>query len=107
MSKSNINTRIRANMPIYCGYYGNLRGEWLKKNQPEMFAALQQAGALTSYRDGYQRSYVAKARKLRPSIQKRVGLFDGLYEIDYPLWLAKLRDAEVMIREKLGKEIEQ
>ena len=58
--------------PIYWGYYGNLRGEWMKEHEKELFHALEEAGELDSYLYGFQESYVAKAKKLRPKVHWQV-----------------------------------
>lgn len=105
MSKNYI--KLKDRKPIYYGYYGNLRGEWLKEHEPELFKALETSGELISYLDGYQQSYVAKARKLRPRLQKKVGLYEGLHNIDYADWLAKQCKVETTIREMLAEEIRQ
>lgn len=93
--------------PIYWGYYGNLRGEWMKEHEKELFQALEEAGELDSYLYGFQESYVAKAKKLRPKIQKKLGFSPSLFEMDYPLFLKKSLAVEQRIRDILRAEIEK
>lgn len=92
---------------IYYGYYGNLRAEWMQEHQPEVFQALKADGQLDSYLDGFQASYVARAQKLRPKIQKKLKFRDDLYYVDYPAFLMKAAAVERQIHEILRVEIER
>lgn len=91
---------------IYYGYYGNLRAEWIQKHQPDVFHALKSSGQLDSYLDGFQNAYVARARKLRPKIQKKLLFHENLYYVDYPTFLMKAAAVEKKIHKILRAEIE-
>ena len=91
---------------IYYGYYGNLRAKWMQKHQPDVFNALKSSGQLDSYLDGFQNAYVARARKLRPKIQKKLQFHENLYYVDYPAFLMKAAVVEKKIHEILRAEIE-
>lgn len=92
---------------IYYGYYGNLRAEWLQEHQPDVFEALKASGQLDSYLDGFQASYVARAQKLRPKIQKKLRFHENLYHVDYPAFLMKAAAVERKIHEILRADIER
>lgn len=78
----------------------------MQKHQPDVFHALKSSGQLDSYLDGFQNAYVARARKLRPKIQKKLQFHENLYYVDYPAFLMKAAVVEKKIHEILRAEIE-
>jgi len=89
------------------GYYGNLRGEWLRKNQPAIFNALSQNGELESYLLSYQKSYSLKSYRLFQKFEEEYGITESLHSNDFPAFIRLQYKISQKVNEILKNEIEQ
>ena len=104
MSKKSISF---TNKKIFYGYYGNLRGEWLKKNDPGLFNDLVNNDELDKYLESYQKSYAIKAHRLFTKLEEENNVNEDLYNNDYLTYMGLQYKISQQVKQILKKEIEQ
>lgn len=98
---------LNSNQKIFYGYYGNLRGVWLQKNQPELFQDLVENDELDKYLESYQKSYALKAQRLFTKLEEERGVNSDLYHNDYLSYMGLEYRISQEVKKILKKEIEQ
>lgn len=100
-------SRSKQEKPIYYGYYGNVRGKWLKENEPDLFQDMVSSGTLESYLDSYQKTYVARSNVLEELLKEQYSVDEALFNTDFPSFIERMYKIHNQIREQLTKEIER
>lgn len=89
------------------GYFGNLRGEWLRENQPDLFQALQESDELDSYLLSYQKSFSIKSYRLFQKYEEQYGIDEVMFRTNFIEYIKLERQIAEKVRGILKSEIEQ
>jgi|GEM_PF-3540766 len=91
--------------PLFYGVYGNARAQWLKKNQPEVYQALEKSGSLFDYLDGYQKAYVNRANQLTEKLEKKYKVTPWLKQNNYFRYAELCLKIQQQVRDEIMKNI--
>jgi len=91
----------------FCGVWGQLREEFLKEKEPELYKSLIETNELEKYLEGYQRFYSNRAEKLAEELSEERGVTEELYQNDPLEWILESEKIQEDIREKLAEEIQK
>lgn len=89
----------------FCGVWGHLKEEHLKKKEPEIYKSLKETGDLEKYLEGYQTAYSNRATKLTEKLEEERGINEKLYSRDSITWLLEAEKVQEEVRAILEKEI--
>ena len=91
----------------YCGVWGQMRAEYLKENNPDLYEELKESGELEEYLNGYQIAYSNRAEKLSKEMSEERGINEELYNKDSLEWILETEKIQEEIKEILKKEIQK
>ena len=91
----------------YCGVWGQMREEYLKKHNPNLYEKLQEEGELEEYLNGYQIAYSNRAEKMAKEMSAERGLNETLYNQDSLEWILETEKIQEEVKETLAKEIQR
>lgn len=89
----------------FCGVWGQLREEFLKEKEPELYKSLLEKGNLEKYLTSYQIAYSNRADKMAKKLSEERGVTEELYQNDPLEWILESEKIQEDIREKLAEEI--
>lgn len=91
----------------FCGVWGQLREEFLKEKEPELYKSLVERGKLEEYLTNYQVAYSNRAEKMSEKLSEERGVTEELYQNDPLEWILKSEKIQEDIRAKLAEEIQK
>ena len=89
----------------YCGVWGQMREEYLKEHNPDLYEQLQECGELEEYLNGYQIAYSNRAEKMAKEMASERGVNEELYNQDSLEWILETEKIQEEIRVTLAEEI--
>lgn len=89
----------------FCGVWGQLREEFLKEKEPELYKSLIERGKLEEYLTNYQVAYSNRAEKMSEKLSEERGVTEELYQNDPLEWILQSEKIQEDIRAKLAEEI--
>ena len=89
----------------FCGVWGQLREEFLREKEPELYKSLIETQELEKYLEGYQRLYSNRAEKLAEELSEERGVTEELYQNDPLEWILESEKIQEDIRAILAEEI--
>ena len=66
----------------FCGVWGQMREEYLKEKEPELYKSLIERGKLEEYLTNYQVAYSNRAEKMSEKLSEERGVTEELYQND-------------------------
>lgn len=91
----------------FCGVWGQMREEFLREKEPELYKSLMETKELEKYLEGYQRLYSNRAEKLAKELSEERGVTEELYQNDPLEWILQSEKIQEDIRAKLAEEIQK
>lgn len=91
----------------FCGVWGQLREEFLKEKEPELYKSLIERGKLEEYLTNYQIAYSNRAEKMSEKLSEERGVTEELYQNDPLEWILQSEKIQEDIRAKLAEEIQK
>lgn len=91
----------------FCGVWGQLREEFLKEKEPELYKSLVERGKLEEYLTNYQVAYSNRAEKMSEKLSEERGVTEELYQNDPLEWILQSEKIQEDIRAKLAEEIQK
>ncbi len=91
----------------FCGVWGQLREEYLKEKEPELYKSLIERGKLEEYLTNYQVAYSNRAEKMAEKLAEERGVTEELYQNDPLEWILQSEKIQEDIRAKLAEEIQK
>ena len=91
----------------YCGVWGQMREEYLKQNNLDLYEKLQESRELEEYLNGYQIAYSNRAEKLSKEMSEERGVDEELYKKDSLEWILETEKIQEEVKEILKKEIQK
>ena len=89
----------------FFGVWGQMREEFLREKEPELYNLLIERGKLEEYLTNYQVAYSNRAEKLAEELSEERGVTEKLYQNDSLEWILKSEKIQEDIRAKLAEEI--
>ena len=71
----------------FCGVWGQLREEFLREKEPELYESLIETKKLEKYLEDYQRLYSNRAEKMSEKLSEERGVTEELYQNDPLEWI--------------------
>ncbi len=90
---------------LFYGAYGNARANWLKKNKPKLYKALEKSGELYDYLDGYQKAYVVRSNELTEQLEKKYKVTPWLRQNNYLRYAELCFQIQQKVRDEIMKRI--
>ena len=91
----------------YCGVWGQMRAEYLKENNPDLYEEMKESGEFEEYLNGYQIAYSNRAEKLSKEMSAERGVNEELYKKDSLEWILETEKIQEEVKEILKKEIQK
>ena len=91
----------------FCGVWGQMREEFLKEKEPELYKSLIERGKLEEYLTNYQVAYSNRAEKMSEKLSEERGVTEELYQNDPLEWILQSEKIQEDIRAKLAEEIQK
>ena len=91
----------------FCGVWGQMREEFLKEKEPELYKSLVETKELEKYLEGYQRLYSNRAEKLAEELSAERGVTEELYKNDPLEWILQSEKIQEDVRVALAEEIQK
>ncbi len=91
----------------FCGVWGQMREEFLKEKEPELYKSLVERGKLEEYLTNYQVAYSNRAEKMSEKLSEERGVTEELYQNDPLEWILQSEKIQEDIRAKLAEEIQK
>lgn len=91
----------------FCGVWGQMREEFLKQHNPELYEELQEEGGLEEYLNGFQIAYSNRAEKMAKEMASERGVNEELYNQDSLEWILETEKIQEEVKEILAKEIQK
>ena len=91
----------------FCGVWGQMREEYLKEKEPELYKSLIERGKLEEYLTNYQVAYSNRAEKMSEKLSEERGVTEELYQNDPLEWILQSEKIQEDIRAKLAEEIQK
>ena len=89
----------------FCGVWGQLREEFLKEKEPELYKSLIERGKLEEYLTNYQVAYSNRAEKMSEKLSEERGVTEELYQNDSLEWILESEKIQEDVRAALAEEI--
>ena len=91
----------------FFGVWGQMREEFLKEKEPELYKSLVETKELEKYLEGYQRLYSNRAEKLAEELSAERGVTEELYKNDPLEWILQSEKIQEDVRVALAEEIQK
>ena len=91
----------------FFGVWGQMREEFLKEKEPELYKSLVETKELEKYLEGYQRLYSNRAEKLAEELSAERGVTEELYQNDPLEWILQSEKIQEDVRVALAEEIQK
>ena len=91
----------------FCEVWGQMREEFLKEKEPELYKSLVETKELEKYLEGYQRLYSNRAEKLAEELSGERGVTEELYKNDPLEWILQSEKIQEDVRVALAEEIQK
>lgn len=89
----------------FCGVWGQLREEFLREKEPELYKSLIERGKLEEYLTNYQVAYSNRGEKMAKKLAEERGVTEELYQNDPLEWILKSEKIQEDVRAILAEEI--
>ena len=89
----------------FCGVWGQMREEFLREKEPELYNLLIERGKLEEYLTNYQVAYSNRADKMSEKLSEERGVTEELYQNDPLEWILQSEKIQEDVRAALAEEI--
>ena len=89
----------------FCGVWGQIREEFLKTYNHELYNSLIEKGELENYLQSYQIAYSSRAEKMAEELSAKRGVTLELFKMDSLEWILESEKVQEEVRAKLAEEI--
>lgn len=89
----------------FCGVWGQLREEYLKEHEPELYKSLIEKGKLEEYLTNYQVAFSNRGDKMAEKLAEERGVTEELYQNDPLEWILQSEKIQEDVRAALAEEI--
>ena len=90
----------------FCGTWGKLREDFIKKNNPSLYQSLKDSGELFPYLEDYQNAYSNRAEILIKNLEDKFGIDENFFKRDSLGWILAATKIFLEVNSTLNSEIQ-